>query len=134
MKLSISRVILGLLGIALGVSAVLALREATLSTHHRVARDSQAVIVLDARTKGGETGQTLDEMVEAILLMCRLEVGNSDPVEGFAQDPDDDPDEGRFTAVFQPGLDQTNARQLRGCLEDWTIDHVSIDVVSITDR
>jgi hypothetical protein len=31
--------------------------------------------------------------------------------------------------VLEPTLDATNERQLRGCLEDWTIDHVRLDVV-----
>jgi hypothetical protein len=33
--------------------------------------------------------------------------------------------------VLQPALDETNRKQLRGCLEDWTIDSVRADVVSL---
>ncbi len=63
-------------GLAIGVAGVLALREATLSTHEPwspVARSSSSC---RASTKGGETGQTLAEMVEAQLLTCRLEVSS----------------------------------------------------------
>jgi hypothetical protein len=64
-------------------------------------------------------------MVEAVLLMCRLEVGNADLVDARSQG------DGRYTATFRPGLDHTNRRQLRGCLEDWAIDHLRIDVLSL---
>jgi hypothetical protein len=116
--------VLAVAGIVLGALAVGALREATLSTHHHVPRATQATVVLQAETKGGEPGQTLAEMVDAIVLACRLEVGRSDLVERR------DDGDGRFVAVLEPGMDQTNARQLRGCLEDWTVDHVRIDVVA----
>ena len=56
--------------------------------------------------------------------VCRLEVGRSD-LKSLRHDGD-----GRYTARLEPGMDQTNARQLRGCLEDWTTDHVRIDVVA----
>lgn len=118
-------VLLAVLGVAVGVGAVVALREATLSTHHHIPRDSRSTILLDAVTKGGEPGQTLDEMVQAILVSCRLEVGRSDPSELRHEGG------GRYRAVLRPGMDETNARQLRGCLEDWTVDHVRIDVVEL---
>lgn len=115
---------ISVVGVVLGLAAVIALREATLSTHHHVPHDSRAVVVLDARTKGGEPGQTLDEMVEALLLACRLEVGLSDLTEVRHEGG------GRYRAVYTPGMDETNARQLRGCLEDWSVDHVLLDVVA----
>ena len=72
-KLSPLRLLFGAIGLAIGVVGVLALREATLSTHQRVG--GRAVeVMLFAETKGGERDQTLDEMVEAQLLTCRLEV------------------------------------------------------------
>jgi hypothetical protein len=104
---------------------VLALREATLSTHQPVAADSRTRIVLQAETKGGEAGQDLEEMVEAILLTCRLEVSSdiAEPTITHAR--------GVFEAEVEPALDHTNERQLRGCLEDWTIDHLRVDVLRI---
>ena len=71
-----ARAALALVGLTLGVTGVLALREATLSTHEPVA-GRETELVVSARTEGGEQGQTLAEMVEAQLLTCRLEV-NSD--------------------------------------------------------
>ena len=69
-----SHIVFGVVGLALGVFGVWALREATLSTHGRIDPSTQIELVIRARTEGGERGQSLDEMVEALLLTCRLEV------------------------------------------------------------
>ena len=92
---------------------VLALREATLSTHEAVAGSRDASSSCPPSTKGGEQGQTLAEMVEAQLLTCRLEVTSdlAGPIERLG--------DGRFRAVLAPALDKTNRRQFRGCIEDW---------------
>ncbi|HEX7132247.1 MAG TPA: hypothetical protein VF228_06705 [Iamia sp.] len=119
----VATAVLGLVGLAIGVVAVLALREATLSTHERDDPRSEVELVIEARTEGGEPGQTLAEMVDALLLTCRLEV-TSDLVG-----PIRDEGGGRYRAVIRPALDATDRRQLRGCIEDWTIDHLLVDVV-----
>jgi hypothetical protein len=125
-KISPARAALGLVGLGIGIVGVFALREATLSTHDDpVGREAE--LIVSARTHGGEKGQTLDEMVEAQLLSCRLEV-NSDfagPIEPLG--------DGRFRAVLVPALDQTNRRQFRGCVEDFVTDHLQIDVIELTD-
>jgi hypothetical protein len=38
---------------------------------------------------------------------------------------------GTFRAVLAPALDETNERQFRGCLEDWTMDQLLVDVLRI---
>jgi hypothetical protein len=119
------RLALGAVGLAIGVIGVLALREATLSTHEEVdARETR--LVVSGQTKGGEEHQTLSEMVEAQVLSCRLEVESdlSGPIERLGDD--------RFRAVLVPALDDSNRRQFRGCLEDWVIDHVQLDVEELT--
>ena len=118
------RLALGAVGLAVGVLGTVALREATLSTHEAVEPRSTVDVVVSARTKGGERGQTLPEMVEALLLTCRLEV-HSDVVSPIHEVGD-----GRFRATLEPALDETDRRQLRGCLEDWTMDQVWVDVVA----
>ena len=125
-KLSPVRIILGLVGLGIGIVGVLALREATLSTHEPVAAEEMELVV-SAKTKGGEQHQTLSEMVEAQLLACRLEVTSdlAGPIESLGG--------GNFRAVLAPALDETNQRQFRGCVEDWVIDHVRIDVVELTE-
>jgi hypothetical protein len=125
-KLTPGRVVLGLIGLGIGVVGVLALREATLSTHQRVAGRGMELVV-SAKTKGGEKSQTLSEMVEAQLLTCRLEV-NTD-LDGRIEPLGS----GRFRAELALALDQTNRRQFRGCLEDWIVDHLRVDVVQLTE-
>lgn len=124
-KLSPVKLLLGAVGLGIGVFLVLALREATLSTHEDVANGRGTELVVSARTKGGELDQTLDEMVEAQLLTCRLEVSSDldGPIESLG--------DGHYRAVLVPSLDETNRRQFRGCVEDWVIDHVWIDVLEM---
>lgn len=114
--------VLGLVGVAAALFAVLLLRDATLSTHQPVDPDSRIELVIHVGTHGGEAGQTRAEMAEALLLMCRLEV-SSDPTG-----PIEDIGDGRFRVVLQPSMDSTDQRQFRGCLEDWAIDQVRTDV------
>ena len=126
-KLRPGRLALGAVGLAIGVVAVLALREATLSTHQPVTGRGMELVV-SAKTKGsGEKSQTLPEMVEAQLLSCRLEI-NSDyegPIERLG--------DGRFRVVLVPTLDETNEKQFRGCLEDWIVDHLQVEVVELSE-
>lgn len=110
------------------VAAVFALRDATLSTHQPVADGSEVVVVVRSSTHGGEPGQTLAELTEALLLVCRLEVP-SDPA-GRLEDLGD----GRFRTVLRPALDRSNRRQFQGCVEDWRVDHLRVDVDSMDDR
>jgi hypothetical protein len=121
------RVIAGIVGFAIGIVVVIALREATLSTHQPVAANSRIEVVVTARTRDAEPGHTLDEMVEAQLLSCRFQV-NSNVVGNIEHQGN-----GRYRAVFTPTLDQTNRRQFRGCLNDWLIDHFRMHVVRMRE-
>jgi hypothetical protein len=120
-------IVLGTIGVAAGIIAMGELREATQSTHHRVDPHSRAVVVLDAHSKGAEAGRSIEEMVEALLVTCRLEVGHSDLTGRI-----DHLGGTRYRATFVPAMDETNRRQLRGCLEDWTLDQLRVDVISIS--
>ena len=120
------RVLLSVVGLAVGGVAVLALKEATLSTHRKVTEASHTVIVLEAKVHGEEHRLTLDETVEAVLVACRLEVSSD-----LERDEPKPLGGGRFEASMVPALDETNQRQLRGCLEDWTLDHLKVDVLSV---
>lgn len=114
------------LAVALGV-AVLGLRAANMSTHQPVPPDSALELILAARTHGGERTQSIEEMTEALTLVCRLEV-NADP--GGPLEPLGD---GRFRVVLHPTLDRSDQRQLRGCLEDWRVDGVQVDVETMRE-
>jgi hypothetical protein len=128
LKLSPGRVILGVVGLVIGVVAVLALREATLSTHEPVTDASEMELIVHARMRNAEATQTLDEMVEAQLQTCRLEVTSDlvGPIERLG--------DGQYRAILAPAMDETNRRQFKGCVEDWTIDQVLLGVVSLDPR
>ncbi len=121
------RLVLGALGLALGAVLVFGLREATLSTHQRVPPDSRLEVVLEVETRGEEPTQTSEEITDALVATCRLEI-NSDPVGPVEQVGPD-----LFRFVIQPTLDETNKRQFRGCIEDWTVDHLLVDVMSMEE-
>jgi len=122
------KLLLGAAGVVIGVVAVTALREATLSTHEPVDPDSRIEVVVAARVNGGEPGQTLDEMVEAQLVACRLEVSSDlvGEIEPLRKG-------GYFHAVLRPSMDETDRRQFRGCLEDWRIDQFRLDVIRLAE-
>jgi hypothetical protein len=120
------RIVLGAIGLGVGLLAVSALREATLSTHQPVDPDSTVEVVVRARTHAGEEGQTLAEMVQAQTLMCRLEV-TSDLIDQEGKG------DGVFELLLTPAMDETNQRQFKGCLEDFAIDGVQIDVLDIRE-
>jgi len=100
---------------------LIALRDATLSTHQAVPPDSRIELIFRIASHRGERGQTIDEVAEALVVTCRLEV-SSDP------GPIEQLDRRRFRVVLRPSMDDTDQRQFRGCIEDWTIDHVRADV------
>jgi hypothetical protein len=126
-KVRPAAVALSVVGLGVGLLGVSALREATLSTHERVDPGSRLEVHIRARTEGGEPGQSLGEQVEALLLTCRLEVTADldEPVREVTED--------RFLAVLAPALDETNRRQFKGCIEDFTIDHLRADIVAFRD-
>ena len=127
--MKIARMAMGLAAIALLGAGVIAMRRATLSTHYRQDPRSTIRVVVEVRSKGAEPSQTLDELAEAQLIMCRLEV-KSDPV-GEVTTVSRTPR--RYAIVLRPGLDSTDRKQYEGCIEDWTIDHQLVHVVSMTD-
>ena len=119
-------VLLGVVGVIGGLIGVRAVRDATLSTHTPIAADSRIELVVEAETHRGEIGQSIEEIVEAQMVTCRLEV-HSDivgEVEALGNNS--------FRAVLSPSMDHTDQRQFRGCLEDWVIDHIRLDVVHLT--
>lgn len=118
-------VVLAFVGLAIGILGVGVLREATLSTHDAIRPGSQVELLIEGDVNQNERTQTLGEMVEAQILVCRLEV-KSDLVGDI-----DERDDGSFRALLAPGLDETDRRQFRGCLEDWVIDGVRLDVIEL---
>lgn len=125
------RFVIGLVAVSLLAIGVLSVRQATISRHDRLAPDSRLEVVIEAERRGGERGQTLDEYTWAKVLSCRTEVAVADPVEGLEALPG--AGSRRFRFVLQPALDHSDRKQFRGCLEDWTVDHLEIGVRSMTE-
>lgn len=122
------RVVVALVVVALLGGGVWQLRSETMSTHVDMAPESQLAVIVDAETRQSERGQSLVDMVTAKVLMCRLEVRTSDPIG-----PLEPASDGRFRFVLQPSLDETDRLQFRGCLEDWNVDHLLLDVVEMQE-
>ena len=116
---------LALIALALILGLGARVREATLSTHTTVGAESEIELLLNAKIRDAERSQKLSEMVEAKVLACRLEVASDivGSVEEVAA--------GRYRAVLSPSMDASNRRQFRGCLEDWGMDHVQLNVVRL---
>jgi len=106
------------------------LRQATMSTHYATGADSRLVVVVQAASNRAEPRTTLHELAEAQVSTCVLHVaserdGEVEPVPGT-----DD----RFMVTLRPSLDSTDRKQYEGCVEDWSVDHLRLHVVSMTDE
>ena len=125
------RTVAALAGVTVLVGGIYLLRESTISRHTVQDSTSQLEVLIDADLKGAEPGQTVAEYALAKVYACRTEVALSDPVGELTPVTRDGEDLFRF--VLQPSLDDTDRRQFRGCMEDWNMDHVQVDVVSMVD-
>ncbi len=122
------RVLVALVVVSLLGGGIWQLRSETMSTHVQMAHESQLAVTVDAESHGSEPGQSLRDMVAAKVAVCRLEVGTSDRVGPLEPGPD-----GRFRFVLQPSLDDTDRVQFRGCMEDWNVDHLLVDVMEMRE-
>ena len=104
------------------------LMDHTLSRHQDVPPGSELVVELKIAThSGAEAGK--EEIAEALIVACQLEVRGSvrpDTIQTIV--------EGHYRFVMRPGLDESDRRQLVGCLQDMRIDNVLGDVVSMEQR
>lgn len=121
------RPVLVLLAVLVLAGGVVGLRRATQSTHYPQDPDSTLRVVVEASSNREEPSHDLQELTEAHLWMCRLEVG-SDPVGEVEQVPGE---ADQYAIVLQPALDSTDRKQYEGCLEDWSLDHHLMHVVSM---
>lgn len=121
----VRRTAFGVLVVIALVGGVFAVREATESRHPPTAPTSRTVIDMAASTNL-DGGPSLRELVDAASTTCRMEIG-ARPVGPAAVPIAGD----RYRIVLAPALDGTEELQYRGCLQDWQIDHLMIDVVTI---
>lgn len=105
--------------------AVVTMAEFTMSRDRGVDPESRMAVTVEARTRG-ETFFTRLEMTRALFLSCRLEVNGtllSDAMTILG------PESFRF--VVRPALNESDRRQLHGCLEDARIDQLQLDVLEM---
>jgi hypothetical protein len=124
------RALLGSVLVVVVLGGVHLLREATMSTHYETGADTRLVVVVEASSNRAEPGTTLEELAEAQVSTCVLEVStNRDGDVERVPDTDD-----RFSVALRPSLDSTDRKQYEGCVEDWSVDHLRLRVVSMTDE
>jgi hypothetical protein len=117
---------LGSVLVILGVVvAIIVLREATMTRHTPVDRDTEMHVVVEASSN--VAGAKLPEMVGALFEMCQLEVA-TDPIG-----PPSDLGAGTFLLRMRPALDDGDRRQIVGCLEDAKIDRLQAGVREVRD-
>ena len=104
------------------------LMDHTLSRHEDVPPGSELVVELTIATRTGVEADN-EEIAEALVVACQLEVRSNvlpDSIETLADD--------HYRFVMRPGLDDSDRRQLIGCLQDFRIDNVLANVVSTRER
>lgn len=118
------RLLLSLLGLLALGWGVVQLAEATMTRHEPVPSHSRMAVEVAARTKG-HTAYSRLQMTRSLFMACRLQTNMTVLGEEFEVLQDS------FRFVIQPALDDSDQRQLHGCLEDARIDQLQVEVVAI---
>lgn len=108
---------------------IVALREATLTRHVQDVPGEAVRLDLRVRAQLEEMppGTTLPQLAAAVVAACAPEVrGSPEGPPELLGDPQHE--EARFTTTFRPALGESDQVQLTGCVEDWLVDHVLVDV------
>ena len=117
------KALLGALGVLAVVATIVVLREAMMTRHTPVDPDTEMHLVVRASSNVAEAD--VGEMVAALFSGCQLEVA-TDPVG-----PPTDLGSGEFLLRIRPALDESNQRQIAGCIEDAKIDRLQAKVLSM---
>ena len=118
------RLLLSLVGLLALGWGVVQLAEATMTRHEAVPAESRMAVEVAAHTKGHTLFSRL-QMTRSLFMACRLQTNTAVLGEEFEVLQDS------FRFVIQPALDDSDRRQLHGCLEDARIDQLQVEVVSI---
>ena len=110
------------MAVIVAAAAVVLLRAELMTVHVEMAEGSRTQFVVEARTR--EDPRLLHEMTRGLVSVCRLLV-NADVVQRSFQRTGDD-----FAFVLEPGLDEFDLREMRGCLQDTRVQHLLVEVVA----
>lgn len=112
-----------ILGLALLFAGIWWLREETMSRQHAVPTHSASVLIVEGESRLGEPRHGLESRVSAVLNACEIE---ADSTLVHVRRLDD----AQFEALLKPALGPTNEAQFSGCVQDWTLDGVLVNIVS----
>ncbi len=107
--------------------AIPILANATMSKRTPVDEGSTMEVIMTARISH-EPQNSIGEMARTLFATCRLQVPAVVHEEGFRRLATD-----RFRFVIQPSLNESDRRQLHGCLEDSRLQHLQADVIAIRE-
>ena len=116
------KLVVALVVVVLGTAGLLALRAELMTVSVEQPEGSYTEVVVAAEVKQEEPG-VRPEMTRGLVSTCRLLV-NSDVVE----DSFVDLGEGVFAFRLNPGLDEFDRREMRGCLSDARVQHLLVEV------
>ena len=117
-----SKVLLWAVAAVVAGAGLLALRAELMTVEHDAVAGSRTAFVVEASTR--EDPRLLPEMTSGIVSVCRLLV-NADLVQRSFQRTGDS----EFVFVLEPGLDEFDMREMRGCLQDARVQHLLVEVV-----
>lgn len=115
------RTVVGLLAAA---ATIFLVRDATITREEPVDPETALDVELRIHTRSDTDPE---ELADILFSLCQLEVDAS-TTEGPVPQGDD-----VFSFRLSPTLDESDRRQLEGCLEDARVDHVQGDLVSLRD-
>lgn len=118
--------IIGILGVAAGLTGISELADATLTTHVRQPPESRTVVVVHGSTVD-EGEFPLEDGMDGLVRFCQLEVGRNLGAQQLEPLGDD-----RYRFEFQPALDDADQDQFRGCIGDIVVDHLQASVEAMT--
>lgn len=111
---------LAVVGAAFGVFL---LREETITRQEPATPGTRMEVVFRIHTN--RDGHDIPASAAGLFAVCRLQV-DAAPVSAPTPAGDD-----TFVVTLSPTLDESDRRQLEGCIEDASIDHVQGDVLSL---
>lgn len=100
------------------------LRDETMSTPDPPDPDAVMVLTLDVDTR--EAFGSVDDLVEALYVACRVRLPDETQLLESTESAD-----GLGRLVVAPAVGETGERRFVGCLEDATIDRVNADLVTM---
>lgn len=124
----VPRIVAAGVAVLLVAAGLVALADATQSRHTRQDPDSRLRVELEASLRSG-SGKALPALVRSLVSYCEAEIAATVMGAGV-----EDLGAGRFRFTLRPALDHSDRRQLQGCLEDATVDHLSAEVTLMGGR